>query len=240
MINFNKLKHYTDFIESKYGYGCEDFSIFLYSLIKMKKPKTIVDFGTGLGSTMLWAAAGCKENKIGKVISIDNGSHWNFLLKKSENKILKEENYNSFINKIINNHNLSDFVIFKNEEIDLETSNNIDNIDIAIFDFKHGPLDIIEILSKTLKNMSQNSIIFIDSASTLLSSYLILEKIINEFNKNIILDVFNKEEKTKNLILSSNFTLLHILENKERNQNSTAMIQITPKSCIPYSPYFRY
>ena len=57
-------------------YGKESFCYLIYSLIKMQKPKTIIELGTGLGTTALMIAQALKENNKGKIWTVDNGSDW--------------------------------------------------------------------------------------------------------------------------------------------------------------------
>ena len=62
-------------------YNTHDFSVFLYSLIKMQKPKCVLELGTGFGVTSFLAAQACKENNKGKVITVDSGLQWDQLTK---------------------------------------------------------------------------------------------------------------------------------------------------------------
>ncbi len=60
-------------------YGTEDFAIFLYALIKMQRPERMLELGTGTGVCAFWAAQGMKENGVGTVLTVDDGSHWESL-----------------------------------------------------------------------------------------------------------------------------------------------------------------
>jgi hypothetical protein len=237
-IDFTKIKQFTDKLQDISGYGTEDFSIFLYSIIKMRKPKNIVELGTGLGSTMLWSAIACKENGFGQITTIDNGIHWNERVQRDE--FIVEKDYNIFINNIINDNKIQEFVNFKNEDIDTKTINNNTNIDILFIDFNHSPVTIKNIMSSAMSRMSKESIIFFDSASTYLPSYLFLESMVDSFNKKRIPNDFNLDEEAKKFILNSRFTLTHLIEKKNRSQNSTAMIQINPENSFPNSDYIRF
>jgi len=240
MINFNKAKLHSDKAEELVGYGTEDFSIFLYSLIKMRKPNNIVELGTGLGSVMIWAGLACKENGFGQITTVDNGLHWNENIKNRDSTLTIEKDYSIFINNLIKDYEIQDFVKFKNEDININTINDNDNIDILFCDFNHGPEMILDLLASALPRMSKESIILFDSASTYLPSYLLLENIIDNFNKNHILESLNIGSKSKELILNSRFILSHLIEKKNRDQNSTAMIEIKPKDCFPNSKYIRF
>jgi hypothetical protein len=239
-IDFNKAKGYTDQLEKLVGYGTEDFAIFLYSIIKMRRPKKIVELGTGVGSVMIWAGLACKENNFGKITTIDNGLHWNQDIKYREDNFLFKKEYNDFINYLIKDNEIEDFVVFKNEDIDIGTINNILDIDILFVDFDHSPLAIHKIIESCMPRMSDHSIIFFDSASTYFPSYMLLENIIDQFNKNNIPSSFNFNNKAKNFILNSKFTLTHMVEDKDRHQNSTAMIEIKTKDCFPNSKLIRF
>ena len=86
--------------------------------------------------------------------------------------------------------------------------------------------------------MNSRSSIFIDRASTLNHSYLLLEKIIGELQNNRISNslVDGLPKKTQDLIYrlvsKSKFTLIHLTEDDNNKvnklQNSTSWIKIEP------------
>ena len=71
---FAELKQFTDSVGKIYG--TEDFSLYLYSLVKMTRPSTVLELGTGLGTAALWMALALKENNNGILHTIDDGSEW--------------------------------------------------------------------------------------------------------------------------------------------------------------------
>lgn len=231
MNTFSELKQYTDSIGSIYG--TEDFSIYLYSLVKMTKPRNVVELGTGLGSVALWTALALKENESGSILTVDDGSEWE-RLKTSVGMAtgIYEENYATYITNLIDKFELTHQIAFLNQKID---SIPIENIDIFFSDFAHGPFDIIKLLSQYLPKMSDDSFMFFDSASTHYGSYHTLENIVDTFNNGKIPRVL-KEMGTdiSDKVNNCKFQLQHIVENKDRNQNSTACIRITPVDIFPY------
>ena len=78
LVMYQDILKYTKTVDH---YNTHDFSVFLYSLIKMQKPKCVLELGTGFGVTAFLAAQACKENNKGKVITIDNGVQWDQLTK---------------------------------------------------------------------------------------------------------------------------------------------------------------
>jgi predicted O-methyltransferase YrrM len=91
---FQQLKEYTDKIGTVYG--TEDFAIYMYSIVKMRRPAKIVELGTGVGTTTLWMAQALKENGFGKLHTIDNGSMWAEFVKNHPKEILPAT-YDEFI-----------------------------------------------------------------------------------------------------------------------------------------------
>ena len=236
MNKFAQLKEYTDSIGSIYG--TENISLYLYSLAKILEPRLVVDLGTGLGSNFLWLGTALKENATGNLITVDHGEDWSKFIKiRDQLGPYYREDYTDFIHNLIDEFDFGEEVSYVKSTIQ---DFNVDSeIDFLVSDFAHGPYDIVSLLAKYLPKMAFYSHIFIDSASTLYSSYHTLEKLIEQFNKGIIpltlgemLDQSGYDEISR-LIVLSEFKLTHLIENKNRNQNSMAQIQISPRDIMP-------
>lgn len=234
---FERLKRFTDSIGSVYG--TEDFSVYLYSLVKMTKPKSVLELGTGFGSTALWIALALEENQLGTLHTVDDGSEWESL--KSAHHLLSgyyNESYPNYISNLIRQFKLQDRIQFHNERV---TSFDYSaSYDIVFSDFSHSPFFVVKLLTDILSRMSENSFIFIDSASTYYPSYQTLESLIGYLNEGRmpktmrdLIDTKEHHDSLYNKILSSKFELTHIIENKQRNQNSTAQIKIVPCDIMP-------
>lgn len=228
------IKRYTDNVGSIYG--TEDFSVYLYSVIKMMKPRTVVELGTGLGSSMLWSGLALKENGFGKIVTVDDGSEWYRL--KTAKDLMKphyRDDYPEFIQGLIRNYQLRDNVTFLNKKIDVL---DIENIDILFSDFAHGVFDVTKLLVDYIPKMSDYSKIYIDSASTHYPSYMAIERIVDILNSGkiprVFYDVSDRHDGLLKKVQSSEFKLEHIVENKDRNQNSTCCITISPIDIFPY------
>jgi predicted O-methyltransferase YrrM len=235
---YNRLieaKRYTDRIGTVYG--TEDLSVYLYSIMKMMKPKTVVELGTGLGSTMLWSALALEENNYGVLYTIDDGSEWH-RIKTVKDMIGKYfyEDYSDFILNLIETFKISERVRFINEKISVL---KVDKIDILFSDFAHGVFDVTKLLADYIPKMNDYSKIYIDSASTHYSSYHTLEKIVDILNSGKIprsfeeVSDFNYDMLIK-ILQRSSFSIEHIIENKDRDQNSTCCITISPIDIFPY------
>jgi hypothetical protein len=234
-------------------FGTEEIAIFLYSLIRMQRPKTVLELGTGLGASAFWMALGVKQNGIGHVWSIDD-----FDLFEREPKLL------SNVNKDLKNAQLGKFQFTTPEEyfqevstffslnahltvlrhrLNFEERNQFDlmpfssnPIDLLFSDFRHSPVDILAILAEFIPRMSDVASIFIDSASTYLPSYLVLEQLVTQLNAGRIptilqeLSTVDLSEVTKH----KRFVLVHITREKSHEQNATAWLKIEPDDQRPH------
>ena len=235
---YNRLieaKKYTDRIGSIYG--TEDLSVYLYSVIKMMKPRTVVELGTGLGSTMLWSALALEENDEGMLYTVDDGSEWKRISTAKE--MIGDRfrvDYDRFVKDLILEFQVYKRVKFINEKISIV---DVNDIDILFSDFAHGVFDVTKLLADYLPKMNEHSRIYIDSASTHYGSYNTIERIVQILNSGKIPRSF---EEVSNLdydsfirkVHRSSFSIEHIIENKDRNQNSTCCITISPIDIFPY------
>jgi len=225
------IKRYTDLIGSVYG--TEDFSIYLYSIVKMLKPKTVVELGTGLGSTAFWTALALEENQYGSIITIDDGSEWDKVGIYVRSLVGSHYNsdYATYINNLITSFDLKNIHLL-NEKISVININ--DPIDILFTDFAHSVYDIVTLLAYYLPKMNSYAKIYIDSASTNYASYCALERIVELLNQGKIPASIQEAAVETINISNSKFSLEHIVENKDRSQNSTACITIMPEDIFCY------
>jgi len=223
-------------------YGNEKFYFFIYSYLKMQQPDTVIELGTGLGTTAFMMAQALKENKKGKVWTVDNGQDWQIM---KEGIKSKEKTHKIYLNKLIKNFNLESYLTLV-DDLNLNESlifNPSGKVDILFSDATDSSATgCIEVLRSYLPIMSSNSSIFIDRASTINHSYLLLEKIVSDLQNNKIpltlienLPTAN-QNSIKKLVYESKFTLINLVE-KNRNkvntsQNSKAWIKIEPTDVI--------
>jgi len=229
------IKQLTDSIGTIYG--TEDFSVFLYSLIKMKRPNTVVELGTGVGTAMLWSALAMEENGFGSFITVDDGSEWQRISQVAPRfSSYYREDYATYINSLIKTFEFENQIQFVNKRIDVVDVE--DTIDILFSDFAHSVYDIVKLLVQYLPKMSADSVLFIDSASTNFSSMSMLEKTVELFNMNQVplsmLELSSNPHELQQIVSSHRFSVEHIIENKDRAQNSTAMIRMTPIDIFPH------
>ena len=232
---FANLKKLTDRIGTVYG--TEDFAVYLYSLVKMTRPKTALELGTGLGSTALWAALALEENEHGVIHTIDNGSEWHTM--RGIDSIVGEfyrKDYADYVKNLISHFELHNHINFINDTI---SDAYVNEIDILFCDYSHGPHAVTKLIADYLLKMTSNSFIFIDSASTYYPSYQLLESMVAQLNSGKIpLTLREMVDRDKlhifqDRVMNTKFELTHLIENKNRNQNSTTQIKLIPIDIMP-------
>lgn len=228
-------------------YGTEYFGLLLYSLVRMERPNNIIEIGSGFGCASTLLGQALKENKKGKLWSIDNQKDWPYIKKQLEKIKEKHDTYEDYFNYLLNKFELQNYVFYQNINFDFKNQNTFFNIndpvDILFSDASDsGRNGCIKILSFYLSKMSEYSSIFIDRASTLNNSFLTLEYIVNCFKKGQVPKILLEEKTEKEIdylfkfIRKSKFTLIHLAESPEmkfvEHQNSTAWLKIEPLDII--------
>ena len=223
-------------------YGTEDFSVFLYSYVKMSKPDRVVELGTGVGTCALLIAQALKENGKGSLFSVDDGSHWDNLQHHPVIERLRGGatiEAQPFFTRLAKQLEVDAFVQFAKHHVPPLPSFELP-LDLLFSDFDHSPDGILTLLRHYLPQMASVSSIFIDSASTHLPSCLLLEALCREFNQGtmpasmLVGTKPDRAEKLKQFVARHQFQLIHMVENKDREQNSTAWIKIQPRDFVPH------
>jgi predicted O-methyltransferase YrrM len=255
-LNFNFLQQ----LRYKLGpiYGSEDLCVLLYSLVKRQKPRVVVELGTGFGVTTAWIAAAMAENGFGAVYTVDNGANFEGARTRHKFDLLDGElaplssipDAQGFFAEVFRCAGVSRHVRMIERDIDLtslewlDAEFNKDNehalIDVVFSDFNHSVQTICQILASFLPRMAGNASIFIDSASTKMVSYYMLEHLVKMLENNKVpievLDMASsagQRERLANILNTSIFKLTHLIERQERAQNSTAWLSITRPSLLP-------
>jgi predicted O-methyltransferase YrrM len=240
-------------------YGSEDLCLLLYSLIRRERPKIVVELGVGLGVSTVWMGQAMRENgDDGHVYAIDDSRDWDAilaLLRKREEKLAGIVNieesvtHQDYLQQIIRSCELGPHITCRQATMSLDTNELLPEsvcefgaqpIDLLFSDFAHGPEAITKILSFFLPRMSECASIFIDSASTHLNSFLMLERLVTQLNSSKIPRGFlpagsgRLQTELAEMVMQRQFRLMHLVERKQRTQNSTAWLRIEPVDWQPH------
>lgn len=241
----------TDAAET--GFGTEDFCLFLYSLVRMHAPETVVELGTGLGVSAFWMALAAKRNKTGHVWTVDDFEFFDrrksiveeVIARLRETNVISLENSTAeeYYSRISHLFALDPYLTFVKSKIALNEVGHFTEypfagrpIDLLFSDFEHSGVSILEILGHFLPSMAPSSSIFIHSASTSWPSYLLLEQLSSQLNAGKVpklLQDFCSLDLSE-FVRHRRIVLVHLTECKERNQNSAAWLKIEPIDLLPH------
>ena len=236
-------------------YGSEDLSVLLYAIVRREKPSNVVELGTGLGVSTAWIARALKENNAGSILTVDDGSHFGPLSRSGRlGKVLSTHpalaelagsanDYEQFLNALFAFCGVEErvkrqpvrfnLIGRKTDEPRYRLTTDVP-IDMLFSDFNHSPQTIIAVLREFIPAMADTSSIFVDSASSHLPSYNLLEEFVVAFNRRelpqLLLDSLSVDEQKKlgEFVSGHRFRLIHLYERRLRSQNSTAWIRIEP------------
>ncbi len=242
-------------------YGSEDLSMLLHALVKMQRPLTIVELGTGMGVSAFWMAHAAKENGIGHVWTIDDGRHWHDAEARRarcatlfdhpcfRHAVADDPQFEAYIDRMSDLLGVRDQLTLLQRAIALDDPASFtaaeypcfaQAIDVLFADIAHSPAAILAILGIFLPMMAPSASLFIDSASTFVPSYLALEQTIAQLNHGKVpagmLGGRRPDERSAlvELIASRRFTIMHLVETKPRAQNGTAWVKVEPVDVLPY------
>lgn len=246
-----KLLLLTDAVDT--GFGTEDFSLFLYSLVRMHIPETVVELGTGFGMAAFWMALAAKRNKTGHVWTVDDFELFDrhkemverFTRRLREANVISLETSTAeeYFSRVSTLFGLDPYLTFVRSKIVLNEVGHFTEypfagrpVDLLFTDFQHGGLNILQILGHFLPQMAPASSIFIHSAPTAWSSYLLLEQLCSQLNAGKVprlLQDFCGVDLGE-IIRHRRIVLVHLTERKDRDQNSAAWLKIEPIDLVPH------
>lgn len=244
------------------AYGSEDLCVLLYAIVRSRQYRRIVELGSGLGVTTAWIAKALAERSSGTIWTIDDGrdfGHYDLELLEGFSSQLTPlsgvTTHQEFLERVFQLAGVDEHVDARCASLDLADPVSVsdlispfreESIDMVFSDFAHGPDNIFDVLSVFLPLLARHSSIFFDSASTHLPAYLALEKTVDQMNRNKVPDGLQSRtcEKQKaeirDIIATTDFQLVHLIEAQERRQNSTAWIRIMPVDYYPGAAAFMH
>ena len=223
MNTFDKIINYTRNTDSHYN--TSGFSFYLYGLIKMLKPKSIVELGTGVGTTCFLAAQACKENNIGKVITVDNG----------QDSVYSNFTLSDDFKKLHNEFELEEFLELRNIDLNLKTLDGLEDIlqvDILFNDMDCGPHYFLTLLTWMLPRVKNEGYFIIDQGATYWPNFCAIELALPLLNEgkipDIMIDMIDNKIHFKRLLEDFKFSVQHILKAETDNnlQDSFSVIKI--------------
>lgn len=204
-------------------YNTNGFAFYFYGLMKMIKPKVILELGTGYGATSFFAAQACKENGYGKVITYDDGSNW-------EEPI----NYDSYINNKIAELNIEDHIDFRKEKINLinldEKLKSLEEVTVIFNDINVQPVYFFSLFAYLLQRTNRESYLIIDRAATFWPTYCALELTLDKLNygkiPKFMYQFIDDIDTFKDRLDKHKYSVQYIRKNTTTDQDSFAVVKI--------------
>lgn len=233
-------------------FGTEHFGMFLYAYMRMSRPTTVVELGVGAATTTAFMAQALKDNNYGKLWCVDDGSAWNSAqfrsrIQQSLGYEDPAESYTEFVLRVLRTHDLASSTQFVGKTLaagDYFAPEG--EIDLLFSDATSSDAEgCIDLLRYYLPRMSAFSSIFIDKASTVNHSYLLLEYFVNEARAgrlpaHLVSGLSQAEQRRMwSLVRTSRISLVHLTDSdpNKRNpaQNSRAWLRIEPLDVMPHN-----
>ena len=234
-------------------YGSEHLCMLLYALARRERPRRVVELGTGLGATTVWLAAALLENGDGRLWSFDDNSHLDQIGRAQldgfadELELERGLDMLGFAVSLLDRCGVAAPASFVEQRIDLgeaaagrvDWAFGVEPIDWVFSDIRHGPEAIEQLLAAFLPLASPTLGLFIDSASTKTTSFLVAERLVDQLNRNKLpaaWTVFDEEwrERLTRVVAQREFALTHLVERRNQPQNSTMWITAQPVGWRPY------
>ena len=196
------------------AYNTEDSSLFFYALTKMKKYRTFVEFGTGLGCTAFAVASAMKENGMGECITIDNGRQYGHPCNEGG------KSYSEFINSTVEKLEIQDHFTLLNQDIDFKP---ISNVNCVFADFDREVATIEKLMVWAFYSITDYSSIFIDGLCNYPEGFYYTKLLINKLNANKIPNFLSMH---KRFIEEHTFSLTTIRKDDKHNTGQGGMCWI--------------
>ena len=212
MANLANLIEYAADVEANVmDYNTADFALYAYSLAKMTRPTTIVEFGTGMGVTSLMMAQACKDNGYGKVITIDDGSQ----------NLPHYANYFEGLQANVEGFDLCDYFDFRQASIAkasdfAEIAGDAKDVGIVFNDFSSEPQVLRDILEWLLPRAADECFFITDRGYTYEPNYKETEKMVTFLNA---------------LYKTKRFSSHYVKKHTDTDQDSFSVIKIEVRKC---------
>ncbi len=217
-------------------YGTENRAWFLYAITKMPRPDLAVELGTGLGTTAFAIAQAMKQNGAGRLVTFDDGSHWQMTRANSVVQTFgpqDQDSYSAFIGAMVGRFELADHLTFAERRLPPYPKPD-KSIDLLFSDYRHDVPGLVDLFSVYLPLMSEASSIFIDSAATFHPAYTFLENLVEMLNRGRVPRFLLDASDDPKYLTNRRFTLVHLTEPAKSEQNSMTWLKIEPVDIMPY------
>jgi predicted O-methyltransferase YrrM len=232
-------------------FDSDPLATFLYSLVRMHRCETVVELGSGLGSTALTLGLALRENGAGRAWTVDDfrlvNEHLDLaaMAARVEAEGLLEHapsEPGELIAAMARRLGVEDRLAVVRRRIELDRDELIEDapwagrpVDLLFSDFNHGPEATVRMLAYWLERMAPSASIVIDSASTWWPTWLALEKLHELLSAGRVpgmLEAWGAD--LERVVARRRFTLVHLTRVGRSRQNGAAWLKIEPVDLVPH------
>jgi hypothetical protein len=229
------------------GYGTEVFCWFLYSLVRMDMPRTVVEIGAGAGVTSIASGLALRINGDGTLWSVDNGEDWHILRPGCQAALsyeLESETYIDFRERLHTYFKVTDIVRSIDVTLGPDTFfSPSESIDLLFVDAgDSGPVGCLDLLRYYLPRMSARSSLILDKSSTIWDASLLLENVVEHLNNGklpaALVNGMSSIDMSRLKALNNRsfITMVHLVDRNpaklHKAQNSRCWLRIHPNDVV--------
>jgi predicted O-methyltransferase YrrM len=222
-------------------FGSEKLAILLYSLVRIRRPESIIELGCGTGATAFCMAAALRENDFGRLLTVDNEQAWPQVAAKlplAELGFDRNVSMAAYIAGCANRLGVASHLTYHRSELPPFPAPK-DRLGLLFVDYNHRPENVSRILATYLPIMARTSLIVFDSAATFFPTYQFLENLEHIFAQGRVPEMLlrdqspERQQAMQTLVARSRIRLMHFVEGDKAEQNSASALFIDPLDALP-------
>ncbi|MGF1624190.1 MAG: class I SAM-dependent methyltransferase [Alphaproteobacteria bacterium] len=222
-------------------YGSEKIAFLLYSLVRIRRPDSVVELGCGTGATAFCMATALRENDHGRLLTVDNEQSWPAVSAKLPLAQLGFEpgiTMTAYIAACSSRFGVEGHLTYHRSELPPFPAPK-DKLGFLFVDYNHRPENVTRLLATYLPVMAPSSVIVFDSAATFFPTYQFLENLEHLLSQGRVPEMLlhdqsrERQEALTALVQRSRIKLMHFVEQDKAEQNSASALFIDPVDLLP-------
>lgn len=222
-------------------FGSEKIAVLLHSLVRIRRPESIIELGCGTGATAFCMAAALRDNDYGRLLTVDNEEAWPAVSAKLPLAQLGFEpgvGMSAYIAGCAARLGVASHLTYHRSELPPYPAPK-ERLGLLYVDYNHRPENVARILATYLPIMARTSLIVFDSAATFFPTYQFLENLEHMLAQGRVPDMLLRDQSEDRqramtaLVSRSRVRLMHFVESDKAEQNSASALFIDPLDVLP-------
>jgi hypothetical protein len=222
-------------------FGSEKVAFLLYSLVRIRRPESVIELGCGTGATAFCMALALRENEHGRLLTVDNEQAWPEVSAKlplAQLGFAPGVAMSAYIAGCAGRLGVDGHLTYHRSELPPFPAPK-ERLGLLFVDYNHRPENVAKILATYLPIMARTSLIMFDSAATFFPTYQFLENLEHIFAQGRVPDMLLRDQSAERqaamagLVARSRIRLMHFVETDKAEQNSASALFIDPLDVVP-------